>query len=346
MGVDLGDLAVKNPVPLQSLSGKVIAIDAFNVLYQFLASIRQEDGTPLMDFKGRVTAHLSGLFYRSCRLINNGIKPVYVFDGKPSIHKEKTRKERSEVRKMAEEKWKKALEEEKYDEAKKYAQGTSRLTRDMVEECKLLLQAMGIPYVQAEGEGEAQAAGMVQNGIAHATASQDYDALLFGSPVLLRNISITGRRKVPRQDRYIMVEPEEINLKQTLKSLGIDREKLIMVGILLGTDFNEGVRRVGPKTAIKIVREINSLDEMRAYVREKYEHEFDVEPEKIMDLFLKPPYVEVRKKFTWGNADNEALMGLLVGEHDFSEERVSRTFDEMMKTLKETSSQSKLDDWF
>jgi len=346
MGVDLGDLAIKHTLSLQSLSGKVVAIDAFNVLYQFLASIRQEDGTPLMDFKGNVTAHLSGLFYRTTRFVDNGMKPVYVFDGKPSPLKSRTRKERSEIKKIAEEKWKKALEEEKLDEARKYAAGTSRLTSEMVDECKVLLEGMGIPYVQAEGEGEAQAAMMVQKGHAYATASQDYDALLFGSPILLRNISITGRRKVPRQDRYIMIEPEEIQLKETLEGLGIDRKKLIMMGILLGTDFNEGVRRVGPKTAIKIVREVKNLKEMLSYVKEKYEHEFETDPEEVMELFLKPKYTPMKKKFVWGNTDKEKLMDLLVKQHDFSEERVERTIDGMIKTLKETGAQSKLDDWF
>ncbi|MFH1394303.1 MAG: flap endonuclease-1 [Candidatus Micrarchaeota archaeon] len=346
MGVDIGDLAVKHTVSLQSLSGKAVAIDAFNVLYQFLASIRQEDGTPLMDFKGRVTAHLSGLFYRTSRFVENGMKPIYVFDGKPSLMKEKTRAERSEIKKIAEEKWKKALEDERLEDARKYAAGTSRLTPEMVEECKVLLDGMGIPYVQAPGEGEAQAAVMVEKGIAYATASQDYDAMLFGSPILLRNISITGRRKVPRQDRYIMVEPEEIRLQETLLELGIDRKKLIMLGILLGTDFNDGVRRVGPKTAIKIVREVKSLKGMASYVKEKYDYEFDVDPEDVMNLFLKPHYAPVRKKLKWGDTKKDDVMKLLVEEHDFSEERVGRTIDGMVKTMKESSAQSKLGDWF
>lgn len=346
MGVDLGDLATKHTISLSSISGKVIAIDGFNVLYQFLASIRQEDGTPLMDFKGDITAHLSGLFYRTARFVDNGMKPVYVFDGKPSILKERTRKERSKAKMVAEEKWKKALEVEKFAEAKRYAQGTSRLTSEMVDECKKLLDGMGIPYVQAPGEGESQAAAMVEQGLAYATASQDYDALLFGSPILLRNISITGRRKVPRQDRYVTIEPEEIRLKEMLGDLAIEREKLVIIGILVGTDFNEGVKRVGPKTALKIVRQVKDLDEAVKYVKEKYHYEFDVDPHKILDLFMNPPCIEVKKKFVWGKGDKKKIMKLLVEQHDFSEERVERTFDEMMKTMKERGAQSKLDDWF
>ena len=249
MGVDLGDLAIKHKSSVGEFSGRPVAIDAMNMLYQFLASIRQEDGTPLKDFEGRITGHLSGLFYRSAKLVSAGMKPVYVFDGKPPKFKEKEIEKRQKVKREAEMKWKKALAEEKIEEAKKYAQGTSRLTAEMVVESKELLSGMGIPWVQAISEGEAEAAWMVTKGICYASASQDYDSLLFGSPVLVRNLSITGRRKVPRQNRYVTVEPEKIILKETLEALGISREQLILIGMLEGTDFNDGVRGVGPNRA-------------------------------------------------------------------------------------------------
>ena len=344
MGVDLGDLAIKHTISLESLSGKIIAIDAYNILYQFLASIRQEDGTPLMDYKGNITAHLSGLFYRTTRLLESGIKPVYVFDGKAHDFKGRVQSERSEAKKLAEKKWKEALESEKYAEAKKYAQATSRLTPTMVEESKLLLASMGVPSVQALADGEAQAALMVQNNLAYATASQDYDAMMFGSPVLVRNLSITGRRKVPRQDRYIMVEPEEIKLQETLASLGISRDKMIFLGMLLGTDFNQGVKGVGPKTALKIVKEIKTLDDLRSYVKDKYDYEFEVDVDAVLHLFLSPPYSEV-KKLSWTEPNNDAISTILVQEHDFSQERVEKTLAGLKKIAKERGAQSKLEDW-
>lgn len=344
IGVDLGDLSVKHTISLDSLSGRILAIDAYNMLYQFLASIRQEDGMPLMDYKGNVTAHLSGLFYRSCKIIETGIKPVYVFDGKPSDLKGKVQAERSSIKKKAEEKWKEALEQGRYEDAKKYAQATSRLTREMAEESKLLLDAMGIPHVQAPSDGEAQAAMMVQKGLAHATASQDYDALLFGSPLLVRNLSITGRRKVPRQDRYILVEPEMIELRETLASLGLGRENLVMLGILLGTDFNDGVKGVGPKTALKIVKENRTLDSVIAYVKQKYDYQFEVDAEEVLQLFLDPPYAPVEHP-KWKDADSEAVIQLLVNKHDFSKDRVEKTIGELKKTTKERSAQSRMGDW-
>jgi flap endonuclease-1 len=346
MGVDLGDLAQKHSISLDSLSGKVIAIDAFNVLYQFLASIRQEDGTPLMDFSGNITAHLSGLFYRNSKLIKNGIKPVYVFDGVSPEFKAKTKEKRAKAKKIAQAKWKKALEEHKLEEARMYAQGTSRLTGEMIEESKELLNALGIPFVQAPSEGEAQAAIMVQKGIAYAAASQDYDALLFGSPLLIRNLSITGRRKVPRQDRYTMVEPEEIKFKETLDSLGITREKLVWLGLLVGTDFNKGVFRVGPKTALKIVKEYNTSEDLIEFVREKYEHVFEVDFDKLVDFFMNPEYEDIEEGFVFGNVDPEKVNSILVEKHDFAPERVEKVTQDIINSYKEKGAQKKLDDWF
>ena len=346
MGVDLGDLAVKNTISLDSLSGKIVAIDAFNVLYQFLASIRQEDGTPLQDFRGNITAHLSGLFYRNTKLIDNGIKPIYVFDGERAKLKGKTMEARAKAKATAKKKWEDALEKGEMKEAKKYAQATSRLTGEMVGESKELLDYMGIPWVQANGEGEAQASAMVQEGIAYAAASQDYDCMLFGSPVLVRNLSITGRRKVPRQDRFIMVEPEEIRLRETLTALGLTREQLIIIGILTGTDFNEGVYRVGPKTALKIVNGHKTLPEVEKYVKEKYNYEFDVNPEEVFEIFMNPKIVKTKEKFKWGDVSASKIAELLIEKHDFSEDRVERTTNQIIKSFEEKGKQKNLDQWF
>jgi flap endonuclease-1 len=347
MGVDLGDLAIKHTITLQSLAGKPIAIDAYNMLYQFLASIRQEDGTPLMDFKGNVTAHLSGLFYRSCKLLENGIRPVYVFDGKPSALKFKTQAMRSEIKRKATEKWKEALELGKTEDAKRFASATSRLTPDMVAEGKALLTAMGIPWIQAPSEGEAQASVMAQKGVVYAAASQDYDAMLFGSPCLIRNLSITGRRKVPRQDRYVMVEPEMIDLKESLHALGIGRDRLIFIGLLLGTDFNDGVKGVGPKTAMKIVKDTATLSDLMAYVKTKYDYEFELDPEEVVHLFIDPPYSPVAPEdLRWSQPDGDAVSRILVQQHDFSEERISGVLANLKKNMSEKAAQSKLDQWF
>ena len=260
MGVDLGDVP-KKAASLSDLSGKKFAVDAYNTIYQFLSSIRQPDGTPLMDFKGNVTGHLTGIFYRNARLLENGIRPIYVFDGKPPDEKKNVLDERKAHKTEAEAAWKAALEKGNMEEARKAAQATSRLTQKMAGEAKELLTYMGIPVVEAPSEGEAQASQMVIEGTADAVASQDYDCLLFGAPLLLRNLSIGGRRKLPGKSEYVDVQPEFIALEDALSTLGITRQQLIWMGILVGTDFDEGVKGIGPKKALKIVKESKSMKE-------------------------------------------------------------------------------------
>lgn len=346
MGVNICDIVQKHQISLEKLSGKIIAFDAFNMLYQFLASIRQEDGTPLMDFKGRATGHLSGLFYRNARFIENGIKPIYVFDGKSPVFKQKEIEQRKEAKKEAEEKWRDALDYERLEDVKKFAQATSRLTQEMVEESMRLLTLLGIPCIHAPSEGEAQAAYMVKKQIAYASASQDYDSLLFGSPRFIRNLSITGRRKVPRQDKYVLIEPEEIILDEVLSSPGINHEQLVLLGLLCGTDFNKGVKGVGPKTALKIVKENKTLFEVKAYVKTKYKYEFEEDIETIFDFFINPPFNEVEVPIKNIAINPEDVRKLLVDEHDFSEERVERVLVEIQKNLKEKGAQKKIGDWF
>ena len=267
MGVDLGAIVEKNEIGLDALGGKVIAVDAFNTIYQFLSIIRQRDGTPLIDSKGNVTSHLSGLFYRNIKLMEKGVRLVYVFDGKPPSWKENTIKGRSEIKEEAKRKWEEALREGRLDDARKHAQATSRATPEIIDESKELLSAMGIPCVQAVSEGEAEAAYLVMNGRADYAASQDYDALLFGAPRLIRNLTLSGKRRLPGRGRFADVHTELVVLDDELRRLGITREQLVWIALLSGTDFNEGVRGIGPKKGLKLVKECASLEEVHSKSR-------------------------------------------------------------------------------
>ena len=213
MGVDISDIVPAETIELEHLTGRKLAIDGYNTLYQFLSIIRQPDGTPLKTSSGVITSHLTGLLYRTARLVENGIKPCYVFDGVPPEQKHKTILERQKIREEAKKKWEEAIRAGEDREAFKYAQQATKLTKEMVEQAKELLQALGIPYVEAPGEGEAQASYMAAKGSVWAVGSQDFDSLLFGAPILVRNLAITGRRKLPRKDIYITVKPELIRLK-------------------------------------------------------------------------------------------------------------------------------------
>ena len=250
MGVQISKILPKRELEIKDLSGKVLAVDAFLWLHQFLSIIRQRDGTPLMDSKGRTTSHLSGLLYRSARLMENNIKLIWVFDGEKPDLKTMTIKERKERKQEAYKKWKEALSLGDMEEAKKAAQMTSSLTGEMIEDSKKLLKYLGIPIVQAPSEGEAQCAYLCQKKIAYAVASQDSDSLLFNSPRLVRNLSITGKRKVPRSNTFVEIKPEMIELNLVLKELGIKREQLIILGMLVGSDYNPGIKGIGPKKAL------------------------------------------------------------------------------------------------
>ena len=238
MGVNFKDLIPKTSVKLKDLSGKIIAIDAYNAIYQFLSIIRQPDGTPLKDSTGKVTSHLSGLFYRTSNLIEMGLKPIYVFDGESPALKAAEIERRRQIKVDAAARYDKAIKEGKPAEARMYAQAATSMKDYMLEDSQKLLELMGLPWVQAPSEGEAQAAHMARKGDADYCASQDYDSLLFGAPRLLRNVTISGRRKLPSKNIYVDIAPEVVELSKALNECGLTYEQLIDVGILIGTDYN------------------------------------------------------------------------------------------------------------
>ncbi|HEX2021565.1 MAG TPA: flap endonuclease-1 [Candidatus Thermoplasmatota archaeon] len=339
MGVDLSDVVPRVERRLEDFQGKTIAIDGQNALYQFLSSIRQPDGTPLKDRKGRVTSHLSGLLYRTANLVEAGIRPVYVFDGRPPELKRATIEERRERKAKAEAEMQEALEEGDTARAFSKAQQTSHLSREMVEESKQLLAALGIPAVQAPGEGEAQAAHMAARGHVWAASSQDYDALLFGAPRLVRNLAVTGKRKLPGKSIWVDVSPEVVELESVLKELGVTREQLVDAGILVGTDFDPGVKGVGPKRAVKLVRDKGLLVDVLTFL------EADVpEADQIREIFLKPEVAD-GYDLAFRPLDEARVRDLLVREHDFGEDRVKATFPRYAK-LHEALKQRSLDAFF
>lgn len=349
MGVNLKDLISSSCRleidDLRILAGKVIALDAYNALYQFLTAIRQLDGTPLIDSRGRVTSHLSGLFYRTINFVEYGIKPVYVFDGKPPELKKEELERRRTRKEKAVEMTMKAYSEGMKKEAAKYAIQAVYLTDSMVRDAKKVLEAMGIPYVEAISEGEAQAAYMTRKGVAWAVGSQDYDSLLFGASKLVRNLTISGRKKLPGKDVYIEIKPEIIELEKLLKSLGISREQLIDIAILIGTDYNpDGVEGIGPKTAFQLIKSYGTIEKVLPLLQNTY---FPENPLKIREYFLNPPIVDV-VDLEWREPDEQSIINILVKEHDFSIDRVENGLKRLRKAYKEYSKNTKttLDQWF
>jgi flap endonuclease-1 len=337
----MADIIPEQTTTLDNLSNKTLAVDAYNALYQFLAIIRQPDGTPLKDRRGRVTSHLSGLLYRTTNLAERGIKLSFVFDGKPPELKDAEIQRRRRIKEEAVIHYEEALREGKLKEARTYAQATSSLKDIMVEDAKKLLDALGVSWVQAPSEGEAQAAFIASRGDVWAVASQDHDSLLFGAPRMVKNLAITGRRKLPRRNTYVEVEPRVIELARVLHALSLTREQLIDVGILIGTDFNpDGVKGIGPKTAVKFLREHGNLESVKDL---GVAAPLDVD--RIRTIFLKPN-VTIDYSLTWKQPDEDKVVAFLCGEHDFSEDRVRKALSRMINSKRPPTTRSTLESYF
>jgi flap endonuclease-1 len=343
MGVDLKELFTKEPCEFENFSNRIVALDAYNILHQFLSSIRQRDGTPLKDAQGRITSHLSGLFYRTANLVDAKIRPVYVFDGIPHPLKSRTIQQRRERKEQAEREWKEALEKGDLEKAKSKAQQTSRVTSEIIEQSKQLLEVLGIPHVQAPSEGEAQASYMVKKGDAYAVGSQDFDCLLFGSPVLVRNLTSSEKRKLPNKQAYTTVHPECIRLEPGLKKLGISQEQLVDIAILLGTDFNDGVKGYGPKKSLQLLQKKESLENALDTIPDA---ELKLSSDEIMavrKIFLEPTVTQ-DYSLQWSKPDQSAVIHILCDEHQFSRERIEPIL-EKFSSLNQFTKQKNLFDF-
>jgi flap endonuclease-1 len=340
LGVDFGDSIPREKIQLEDISGWKLAVDGYNTLYQFLAIIRGMDGDHLKDDKGRVTSHISGLFYRNINLMELGMKLVYVFDGKPPDLKTEEIRRRTEQRREAKDQYLRALQSGDMVQARKYAEASTVLRRDMVGDAKELLDAMGIAWVDAPSEGEAQASTMAIEGTVNAVASQDHDSLVFGAPILMRNVTISGKRRLPSKGITINVVPERITLSSVLASTGLSREQLVDFAILLGTDFNpDGFEGVGPATALKYLKKYGSLEEINE-LRADLE---EVNYKEIRNLYLNAPAIKGVKP-EWKALDKERLLSFLVDEHSFSKERVQAAIARI-KTSEPSQSET-LEKWF
>jgi len=327
LGTNLTPIIVKQIINLEDLTGKRLAVDANNVLYQFLSLIRTPDGKPLMDSRGNVTSHLVGLMFRSTRLIHDyGIPLVFVFDGKPPQLKEKEIEKRREARKKATQEYEEAVKIGDYATAWSKAVMTSRLTKPLIEDAKKLLDLLGIPYFQAPSEGEAQTAYMAKKGDVWAANSRDYDSLLFGAPRLVRYVTISGKEFLPSKGVSRLLEPEFISLDNLLFHHKITREQLVDLAILIGTDFNEGIRGIGPKTALRLMRKYRGLEDLP----ENLKSQLPTHYKDVRSIFLKPAVAD-DYRIEWGELQEEELYEFLCEQRDFSRQRVETVVQRMRR---------------
>lgn len=348
MGIKINELVkdVKKTITFENLFNKKIAIDAFNTIYQFLAIIRQRDGTPLKDFDGNVTSHLSGLFYRTINFIEHNIKPVYVFDGIPSEFKLETIKERKKIKEEAKLKMIEAQEKEDFREAKKFAQMTSKLNDSMIEESKKLIHFFGIPTVDASSEGEAQAVYLVDNGDAWACASQDYDTLLFGGKRLVRNFAVSRSKKV--RDTSVTLEIEYISQAKFLEHLNITQEQLVEMGLLVGTDFCPGIKGIGQHTALDLIKKYGSIENILKNNVQVGNKEIILKAElidNVKNIFLEPDVRKDYPKLKWEKINYEKIEELLIEQHNFSRQRIENALERLRKN-ESPKKQVSLDSFF
>jgi flap endonuclease-1 len=345
MGLAIKDIIVRKEISISDLKGKILVVDALNVLYQYLTSIRGPDGAVLTGNNGIVTSHLIGLFSRTTSLMESGLKLAFVFDGKPPEIKRKTMEIRKSIKVEASRQLKEAEEAGDEVSMKKFAARTARLTKEMIQDAIKLIKSLGLPVIQAPSEGEAQATYMVKQGDAYATVSQDYDNLIFGCPILVRNLSIAGKRKKTGTLGFITVKPEVILLQDVLGELKLTNDQLIVLAILVGTDYNPGgVKGIGPKKGLKLVQE-HKDDYEKIFAEAKWGEFYpDLEWKEIYDTIKDIPVTD-DYELEWKNLNEREVRTLLIEEFGFGSERVNNKLEKLSK-MKEQISQKGLSSFF
>jgi flap endonuclease-1 len=332
MGVAITGLLPKKEISLQNLKNKKLAIDASNMLYQFLSSIRQMDGTPLMDSKKNITSHIMGLSTRIPNLMEQGLKLCFVFDGEPPKIKSEESQRRENRKKIAQNKLDIAKQEKDIDSMAKYSKQTTKLTKEIAQESKEFIKALGLPVIQAPSEAEAQAAFLAEKGDVWAVISQDTDSLLYSTPKTIRNLTVSQRKRV--QGTYIKVNPEIIELKEVLKTLKINQDQLLALSILVGTDYNVGgVKGIGPKTALKLVQQHKSFEKIFSNVEAQFSWK------KVYATFKNMPIIK-NYQLNWKEPDFDKISNILE-KHDFAKDRINRLIEKL-----KPKEQKDLDKWF
>jgi flap endonuclease-1 len=334
MGVALTNLLKIRETSFKDLENKILVVDGQNMLYQFLTTIRQSDGGLFTDSNGNVTSHLIGLISRITNFLSKKLKLVFVFDGKVPEIKYLELQRRKSIKLDAQKKYETAVEQKNIEDMKKFASRTSRLTKEMVDEAISLIKAMGLPVIQAPSEGEAQAAHIVSKGEAYAIISQDADSLIFGATRVVRNLNVSGKRKIGAT--YKTINPEIIELNENLNELGITRDQLIYLAILVGTDYNiGGIKGIGPKNAIKLVKEHKNPED----IFNNLEWTFDISWKEVFNTIKNIPVTDDYELF-WSDYDKEKIIEILVDKHNFSEERVNSLFEKLDKTQQDNKQKS------
>jgi len=320
-------------------TGRTVAIDASMCLYQFLIMIRDNRAGSyqnLTNEDGKVTSHIIGMLTRTLKLMEAGIKPVYVFDGKPPELKLGELAQRRAKRQEAEKNLAEAQEKGDEEQIMKSTKATTRVTKEQNEETKILLRLMGVPVVDAPSEAEATCAALCRDGKVYAAATEDADCLTFGTKILIRNLMAAESQK-----KQIL----EVHLDRALEQLNVSMDQFIDFCILSGCDYCDTLKGVGPSTAIRLLVQHGTLEKVIE----------ELGPEKVPENFRYQDARQFFKEceavntqevdFIWGEPDYEGLEKFLVEQCSFAKERVENYLNRLRKT-KSITKQRPLDSFF
>jgi len=344
MGVKIFDIVSSESIDFKDLDNKLLVFDASLTIFQFMSTIRQADGSLLTDTKGNVTSHLIGLFSRTINFMQKGMKLIFVFDGKPPELKSKEKERRKKLKQKAQEQFETAKEQKDIEAMKKYAARTSYIDKDIIRESKDLLKALGIPIIQAPSEADAQISYLVKKGDAYAAVTQDADVLLYATPKIVRNLSASLRKK--SNVRYKNVGLEMIKFRSVLDELGISQNQLIVLGILIGTDYNVGgIKGIGSKKALKLVKKYgDDFDSLFNDV--KWSEYFDYPWQDVYNTIKTMPVTD-DYEIEFNEPDKDKIIDLLCKQHDFSLDNVNNKLEKLYKYIEDNkTTDSSLNKWF
>ena len=320
---DLRDLAAIEEIPFENLSGSVVAIDAHNWLYRYLTTtVKWTNDAAYTTADGTEVANLIGVVQGLPKFFEHEMTPVFVFDGAVTELKDAEVAKRREQRERYEDDLEAARERGDSIAVARLESRTQRLTDTIVETTRELLDILDVPIVDAPAEGEAQCAHMARTDVVDYAGTEDYDALLFGSPLTLRQLTSKG-------------DPELMDFDATLEKHDLSWEQLVDVAILCGTDFNEGISGIGPKTAVKLLHEHGDLFSVLDAREETIEH-----ADRLRTLFLDPAVVDVDPE-TSVDPDLPAARAYVTEEWGVDPDEVERGFERIEESLVQTG----LDNW-
>lgn len=337
MGVKLQNLIQRKPIHVSDLKGKIVAVDAPNIIFSLLNfsyKNKQYSASNLMtDRTQRAISHLYGLLFRINFFYTKKIFPIFCFDGRDSELKHVISKDQLADFQVINRWYQEAIESNNFKIARKIALGKEFLWPNIITESKQLLNALGVPYIDSPASAESQCAHLVKGGIAHYAVSQDFDTLLFGCPALIQNLSKSLRRKKKGKWIYNKVSTFQIDLESNLKQLKLDRFQLVDLSMLLGTDYNPGVKQIGPKTALELIKTYHNLEGIIASQKNKYNFA-QLTSEKIQairKIFLMADVLEKLPDLYWDPPDNTRILKLMCKDHTLNQERVKNNIQKLIE---------------